>query len=113
MKTLLLIFALAIASCNTDKTNDPVPVQTSGNVTFYIYPQTGSDTWQLLLDGHLRGTLNESSGAPMCGSSNFLTIELLTGNHTVDAQNMNGHAWGHQQTITVSPGCESYEVALH
>lgn len=99
MKALILFSAIIIlASCGKD---DVKPQAKNGSVTFYT-TQTGN--WNLILDGIEYGKLKRASQMPVCGDPLFQNYSLAPGQHTADAKNLDGFAWGNPVTFTVPDG---------
>lgn len=108
---IFAILALTMQACSKDDDNDnPTPTPTTGKVTFYMSPTPLSQTWHLLVDGIDKGPLYGSSGVPPCNGAGHITLTLSTGNHTIDAQNFDGLAWGNPHNLNVTSGCNTHQV---
>lgn len=99
MKHFLLLFiSIILLSCTKE---DPTPTPVNGSVTFWTM-QTGN--WNLILDGVEYGKLKRGTQMPVCGDQLFQNFSLAPGQHTADAKNLDGFAWGNQITFTVPDG---------
>ncbi|MEI6575757.1 MAG: hypothetical protein WCO63_06215 [Bacteroidota bacterium] len=91
LSTCTLIAMLILSqACKKDSGN--------GKVTFYT---TDQSNWALIVDGKEHGSLKHATQMPVCGDPAFQNLSLSPGNHTVDARNLNGQAWGNPKTIIV------------
>lgn len=93
-----LVISICISSCK--KEDKAVPSRT-GTATFYTL---SNDNWSLILDGVEKGKIKNTTQMPVCGDAVFQVFTLSAGTHTVDAKSLDGFAWGHQKTITISSG---------
>lgn len=98
MKNLLIALIIILTGCGKDETT---PAPTTGTATFWTL-QTGN--WNLILDGVEYGKIKRATQMPVCGDEAFQQFTLAAGQHTVDAKNLDGFAWGNPFTFTITGG---------